>query len=157
METERCSFRRGAAKALLAAAVLLFALGCSNQPEEDTYAVATGVNADVGTIQVRSLLIVSAAESVPGRLLGSLFNFSQEPVEVTITDQDDDVAITVEGGATHQLDSNPAILTSVSDIPGSRVPLTVKAGTDTAELQVPVLDGTLDQYPPYLPTASPSP
>lgn len=116
-----------------------------------------GVNADVGRIEVRSLLIVSAAEAGPGRFLGSLFTSSQEPVEVTIADQDDDVVITVEGGATHQFDSNPAVLASVSDIPGSRVPLTVTAGTHTAELQVPVLDGTLDQNPPYLPTASQSP
>lgn len=66
--------------------------------------------------------------------------------------------ITEEGGATRQLNSiAAAILSSVSDMPCSRVLLTVKAGTDTAELQVPVLDGTLDQYCPYLPAASPSP
>ncbi|PNI07304.1 hypothetical protein CXX84_17145 [Arthrobacter sp. AFG7.2] len=120
------------------------------------YAIANGVDAEVGGIEVRSLLIVSAAESEPGRLLGTLFNRSQEAVEVSLSDADDKVAVVVEGNTNHGFDTNPAILDSVGDIPGSRVTVTISAGAETEELQVPVLDGTLEAYRPYLPSVPPS-
>jgi hypothetical protein len=145
------------AKALTAAVSILFLAACSGAPEEDTYAIANGVNAEVAGIEIRSLLIVSAAESEPGRLLGTLFNRSEEAVEVAISDADDKVAVVVEADTSHGFDTNPAILNSVSDIPGSRVTVTISAGADTEELQVPVLDGTLEAYRPYLPSVPPSP
>ncbi|TLM84707.1 hypothetical protein [Pseudarthrobacter sp. NamE5] len=138
-------------KALAAAVSVLFLAACSGAPEEDTYAIANGVNADIGDVEVRSLLIVSAAESEPGRLLGTLFNKSPEAVEVSIADADDKLAVTVEGGASHGFDTNPAVLNSVEDIPGSRVTVDISVGPEKEELQVPVLDGTLDAYRPYLP------
>ena len=139
------------ARALTAACAALVLAACSGAPEEDTYAIANGVNAEVGGIEVRSLLVVSAAESEPGRVLGTLFNRSQEPVEVTIADPDDKVSVAVKGDSSHEFDTNPAILESVEDIPGSRVTLTISAGPDSQERQVPVLDGTLEAYRPYLP------
>lgn len=145
------------AKALTTAISILFLAACSGAPEEDTYAIANGVNADVDGIEIRSLLIVSAAKSQPGRLLGTLFNQSQESVEVSISDADDKVAVVVEGDTSLGFDTNPAILNSVGDIPGSRVTVTFSAGSETQELRVPVLDGTLEAYRPYLPSVPPSP
>ncbi|WP_146031889.1 hypothetical protein [Arthrobacter sp. AFG7.2] len=147
---------RRAAKALSTALSILFLAACSGAPDEDMYAIANGVDAEVGGIEVRSLLIVSAAESEPGRLLGTLFNRSQEAVEVSLSDADDKVAVVVEGNTNHGFDTNPAILDSVGDIPGSRVTVTISAGAETEELQVPVLDGTLEAYRPYLPSVPPS-
>ncbi|WP_183044501.1 hypothetical protein [Pseudarthrobacter phenanthrenivorans] len=72
-------------------------------------------------------------------------------MEVTIADPDDKVSVAVNGDSSHEFDTNPAILESVEDIPGSRVTLTISAGPDSQELQVPVLDGTLEAYRPYLP------
>lgn len=148
---------RRTARTLTAAVSVLFLAACSGAPEEDTYAIANGVNAEVGGIEIRSLLIVSAAESKPGRLLGTLFNRSQELVEVSIADADDELTVSVEGETSHEFDTNPAILDSIEDIPGSRVTVTISAGPDQEELQVPVLDGTLEAYRPYLPSTSVSP
>ena len=149
--------RRRPARTLTAAVSVLFIAACSGAPEEDTYAIANGVNAEVGGIEIRSLLIVSAAESKPGRLLGTLFNRSPELVEVSIADADDELTVSVEGETNHEFDTNPAILHSVEDIPGSRVTISISAGHDREELQVPVLDGTLEAYRPYLPSTPPSP
>jgi hypothetical protein len=148
---------RRTARTLTAAVSVLFLAACSGAPEEDTYAIANGVNAEVGGIEIRSLLIVSAAESKPGRLLGTLFNRSQELVEVSIADADDELTVSVEGETNHEFDTNPAILDSIEDIPGSRVTVTISAGPDQEELQVPVLDGTLEAYRPYLPSTPASP
>lgn len=145
------------ARALTAAISVLFLAACSGAPEEDTYAIANGVNAEVGDVEIRSLLIVSSAESEPGRLLGTLFNRSQETVQVSFSDADDTLAVSVEGDASHEFDTNRAILNSVEDIPGSRVPVTISVGPDEEQLQVPVLDGTLEAYRPYLPSVPASP
>jgi hypothetical protein len=144
-------------RALTAAVSVLFLAACSGAPEEDTYAIANGTNADIGGIEIRSLLIVSTNESEPGRLLGTLFNHSQETVEISIADADDNVAVSVEGETHYGFDTNPALLSSIEDIPGSLVTLAVSANGDEKELQVPVLDGTLEAYRPYLPTVPATP
>lgn len=69
------------ARTLTAVFSVPFIAGCSGAAEEDTYAIANGVNAEVDGIEIRSLLIVSAAESRPWQLLGTFFNRSPELVE----------------------------------------------------------------------------
>lgn len=137
--------------ALLISVLVLSLAGCYETGPEGSAATAVGVDADVGPMQVRSLLIVSSDEGKPGRLLGMLFNTSDKPTEVTIADEDDRVTITVDGGGEYGFDTNPAVLSTVSEIPGSRVPITVTVASESEELLAPVLDGTLDPYRPYLP------
>lgn len=137
--------------ALMASALVLSLAGCYENGPQGTAATAIGVDADVGPMQVRSLLIVSSGEGKPGRLLGMLFNTSDRPTEVTIADEDDGVTVTVDGGGQYGFDTNPAVLPTVSEIPGSRVPITVTVASESEELLTPVLDGTLEPYRPYLP------
>lgn len=143
--------------AILAAVIALGLAGCAGSPEEDWYAIANGTDAGVGGVEVRSLLIVSSGENRPGRLLGTLFNTTEKPVEVTLSDEDDSVTIQLEAQADYGFDTNPAVFSSISDIPGSRVPVTVSVESSNEELSTPVMDGTLQAYRPYLPTATPSP
>ncbi len=151
-------FPLGTLRVILMAALVATLGGCYNSsPNATTFAVANGVNATVGGVEVRSLLIVSEAKGKPGRLLGTLFNQTQAPVEITLSNGDDRVKVTVPKGAEHRFDENPALFHAISDIPGSRVPVTVRSGADSTTLQVPVLDGTLEPYRPYLPGASSSP
>lgn len=157
MNSPLCPAWKRPVRVLTAAVSVVFLAACSGAPEEDTYAIANGTNADIGGIEIRSLLIVSANESEPGRLLGTLFNHSQETVEISIADADDNVAVSVEGETHYGLDTNPAILSWIEDIPGSLVTLAVSANGDEKELQVPVLDGTLEAYRPYLPTVPATP
>lgn len=137
--------------------VILCLPGCSGAPEEDWYAIANGADTEVGNIEVRSLLLVANEKNEPGRLLGTLFNTSDEPVEVTLSDEDDSVTIRVESQSDLGLDTNPHYFSSVSEIPGSRVPVTITVGTDSTKLDTPVLGGNLPAYRPYLPTGTPSP
>jgi hypothetical protein len=125
---------------------------CYEADTEETAAVANGVDANVGPVQVRSLLIVSSGESEPGRLLGTLSNTSDTPEQVTLADGNDEVAVTVPDGQDYGFDTRPAQFSTVAEIPGSRVPVTVSAGSESVELLVPVFDGTLEPYRPYVPS-----
>lgn len=142
---------------LLTAMIALGLSGCAGPAEEDWYAIANGTDADVGGVEVRSLLIVSSGENRPGRLLGMLFNTTERPVDVTLSDEDDSVTVRLEAQADYGFDTNPAVFSSIPEIPGSRVPVTVSVESANEELSTPVFDGTLQAYRPYLPTATPSP
>jgi hypothetical protein len=143
--------------ACLMGLVLAGLSGCSTaDPDEDWHAIANGVDGDIGGVEVRSLLIVSEDENQPGRFLGTLFNTLSEPVDVVFSDPDDSVTVRVEPQGELGFDTNPLMLSSVSDIPGSRVPVSVTVGSEKEELSTPVLDGTLQAYRPFVPSAGPS-
>ncbi|WP_156642310.1 hypothetical protein [Arthrobacter sp. B6] len=144
-------------KALFAGVIVLCLPGCSEAPEEDWYAIANGADTEVGKVEVRSLILVASAENEAGRLLGTLYNTSDEPLNVTLSDEDDNVTIRVEGQSNLGLDTHAHFFSSVSEIPGSRVPVTITVGPDSTQLDTPVLDGTLQAYRPYVPTSTPSP
>ncbi|WP_247827400.1 hypothetical protein [Arthrobacter antioxidans] len=139
--------RRSAALTVMAAVAMT---GCS-APEESMDAIATGEDGQVGGVELRSMLIVSAEEGGPGRLLGTLDNGSSAAVEVMISDSDDQVAVTVPANGQYPLDTNEEILSTVEAPPGALTEITLATPSETATLDVPVLDGTLDQYEPYLP------
>ena len=52
--------------------------------------------------------------------------------------------------------ADAAILSTAGVIPGGLVPVTIRSGSDSATINVPVVDGTLPEYAKYLPT-TPSP
>lgn len=152
-----CPARRAGATVVMAF-TLGFTAACggsqqdpSAQDSEDLDAVAVGVDGDVGQVDVRSLLIVSTARSEPGRLLGTLSNTAGTEAQVTIADSDEDLPLTVPPNGDITFDTQETLLESVAEPPGARVPLTVTSGSESVELLVPVVDGTLDQYRPYVP------
>ncbi|WP_146067463.1 DUF1573 domain-containing protein [Arthrobacter sp. SX1312] len=144
----RQSLARGSA-ALTVIAVLAVT-GCST-PEETRDAIATGEDGQVGVVKLRSMLVVSAEEGMPGRLLGTLDNESSAAIEVTVSDADDQVEVTVPANGQYPLDTNEEILSTVEEPPGALTEITLTTPSDSVTLDVPVLDGTLDQYEPYLP------
>lgn len=141
---------RKAVPALMMCAMLSLA-GCGGTEEEDLDAIANGEDGQVGVVQLRSMLLVAAGEGQPGRLLGTLVNESSAPVEVTISDPDDQVTVTVPADGQYPLDTNEQILDTVQDRPGALTALSLTTPADSTELKVPVMDGTLDPYKPYLP------
>ena len=124
--------------------------GCS-APEETRDAIANGEDGQVGVVKVRSMLLVSADEGEPGRLLGTLVNESSAPVEVMITDPDNQIVVTVPADGQYPLDTNEEILATVEEPPGALTEITLATPSESTTLDVPVLDGTLDPYEPYLP------
>ncbi|WP_434994721.1 hypothetical protein [Arthrobacter sp. Ld5] len=143
----RSPLRRSIVLTLLTA---LAVTGCS-APEETRDAITTGEDGQVGVVELRSMLLVSADEGEPGRLLGTLVNESSAPVEVTISDPDDQIVVTVPADGRYPLDTNEQILAGVEEPPGALTELSLAAPTETTTLDVPVLDGTLEPYEPYEP------
>lgn len=131
--------------------VPLLTASCSSAGSDNWKAVANGVNGDAVPIEIRSMLIVSTEAGQPGRLPGTLLNDSEDDVDVVISDSDDTISVSVPAKGSHPFDTQPATLDTVADIPGSLVSVSVEAGTDQADLEVPVMDGSLKEYRPYLP------
>jgi hypothetical protein len=140
-----------------AAVGLVFALGgCSlapteEIPPEEKESIAIGANTSVGALEARSLLLVSTEEGAPGRVLGTIFNSTDEDIEVTIADDDDEVAVTVPARGLVALEEDSVLIESVSERPGSFVPLTLTAESADTEILVPVRDGSLEQFEPFVP------
>ena len=160
-----------AQRAVRAAAVLAASLvlsGCTYlnpQTTQDPYVPTDGQAVSLGEVRVASLLIVSEAEGEPGRLVARVVNGTAEEQRVTITGEGLDESVTVPPQATVAIgepgdpDALDVVIDAVSERPGQLVELTIVRegeGGETLEVGVPVLDGSLEQYAPYLPTAEPT-
>lgn len=138
----------------VAASALILVMGltgCSSPAEEDMDAIAVGEDGSVGSVKLLSVLVVSENEGEPARLLGTLDNEGDETLEVTLSDEDDSVTVTVAANDQYPFDTNEAVFDTAGDAPGANTTITVEADGETTELTIPVLDGTLERYQPYLP------
>ncbi|MFH5879970.1 hypothetical protein [Arthrobacter sp. NA-172] len=153
--------------AMTAAAVgigLLSVAGCgyiNPQQTNQQYAPSDGVREDLGSLQLRNMLIVSTDANKPGRVVGAVFNTSSTDATLTISGAGGSQAtIPVKAKSeTYLTDTTEAvILSTTGGQPGSMAPVTIKAGSDSRMVQFPVLDGSLKEYAKYIPaTATPSP
>ncbi len=150
--TPMTSTRRTILGTTASSLLLLSALtSCSSSDDDRTGAIAVGENGSVGSVNLLSVLLVTEAEGEPARLLGTLENETDQSVEVTITDDDDEVVIALEPDEQFSLLHNETILDTADGAPGSNTTITAATSDDTTDLLVPVLDGTLDQYRQYVP------
>jgi len=160
--------RRLGAVAVIGAS-LLGVSACSYiapQQTTHTYAPSDGAQINLGDVELRNILLVTSGRAdQPGRVLGAVFNNSQAPVQVTFRGSDGaQTQVTVNPSEPYYLnESNEAsILSTVAEPAGALEAVTISQdGTSTpksAELKVPVLDGTLEEYKKYVPgPALPSP
>lgn len=142
---------------------LLSVTGCgyiNAQQTSHQYAASDGVKADLGSLQLRNMMIVSTAEDKPGRVIGAVFNQSSSDATLVINGANGaQTSIPVKAKSQTYLneDSDAAILSTSGGKPGSLVTVSISTGSDSAKLQVPVMDGSLVEYQKYLPaSASPS-
>ncbi|HEY9477376.1 MAG TPA: hypothetical protein VIQ26_02990 [Microbacteriaceae bacterium] len=158
---------RGAALALLAAGVLVGTSACTYITPQATMTITDiteGVNATVGAIDVRNALVLSE-DGDTGSFLVNLLNTSDKGVNVRVQYQDADGA-----KMTELVFVNPGKLTSLGGPGGQQL---VFRNMDTAagdllpvfiqydkvpgaQLQVPVLDESIDYFAGLLPSPSPS-
>ena len=162
--------RRVALSVALGAA-LLSATGCgyiNAQQTTHVYSASDGARADLGSLQLRNVLIVSSGTEgasreltadAPGRLIGTVFNTSDKPVSLTFSDAGRTVRLDVpaKGELRLEEESTPVELTESGAIPGGLSPITFTAEGQSQEVGVPVLDGTLPEYRSLLPTQSAAP
>jgi hypothetical protein len=152
--------------AMAAAAIsigLLSVTGCgyiNPQQTNQQYSPSDGVRADLGSLQLRNMLIISTDANKPGRVIGAVFNTSSSDATLTISGAGGSQAtIPVKANSETYLNDTTAAVTlsTTGGAPGSVVPVTIKTGSDSSTVQFPVLDASLKEYAKYVPTASASP
>ncbi len=149
--------RRRARPALLGAQVsgtvaLLVALSsCATGGEDNWNSTAVGDDKSIGALDLRSVLLVTDAEGAPARILGTFENTTSQPIELTISDDDEEIRLTVAEQGSIALDTTETLLRTSGDAPGARTTLVATTAEGSVDLLVPVVDGTLDPYRPYLP------
>lgn len=164
------SRRANPAQYILAVTVAAGALaltGCSAiNPQETKSIVAAvpGVRGQIGQLRVEDLVVVSGGgrgptldPNAPGRLAGTVFNGSPSPTSVSFsTEASSPVQVTVPRNGEVKLGSDQSmpLLGRAGGIPGGMTTVTISAGNATLKLKVPVVDGTLAQYRPLLPSPS---
>ncbi|MGZ4636686.1 hypothetical protein [Oryzihumus sp.] len=140
-------------KVLLASAGLVAAgavalSGCQTQSPIQTqfaYQPADGVGVDLGSIQVRDLVVVSSAQDQPGVLSGVVVNKGGQPVRVTFaTANGGQASVEAAPGKGTRLENStivdPAILPKVATAPGGLLPIEVSTPEGGAQnVKVPVL------------------
>ncbi|WP_400999939.1 hypothetical protein [Agromyces sp. GXQ0307] len=158
------SERRGrtvVARVALAAAVMFPAAGLAGcnvlagdepLPPEELEGIAIGANAELSGIDVRSIVLISRDAGEPGRMLGTLFNRTDSPVEVTFSDEDDSVTVVAPVGELVKFEEQETVIGSVEQRPGSYVTIRVSAEGEDVSMDVPVFDGDLEFYAPFVPS-----
>ncbi|WP_136518457.1 MULTISPECIES: hypothetical protein [Cellulomonas] len=155
--------RRTAAAALaLASAAALAGCSATNQITTiDDYPPSDGVAITVDEVRALNLLVLAEEEGGPGILVGALANNSGEDTSVTLAvegAQAVNVDVPSSGtvlmgaaGAPGRYQTVEVPVAQVSAIPGGLTTLTVSTPAGgSAEVQVPVMDGTLAEYAPLL-------
>ncbi|GLB68781.1 hypothetical protein [Arthrobacter mangrovi] len=148
-----------------AALALLGSAGCSTINDQATtysYAASDGIVANVGPILLRNLMLVAADGDSQARVLGTASNTSDSPVQLTVTGTGGTASVTVpaNGQIRFEQDENETIVDTPGADPGALVNIDVKVNSESTELGVPVLDGALAEYKPFVPgsgSATPAP
>ncbi|WP_373461912.1 hypothetical protein [Arthrobacter sp. V4I6] len=144
---------------------LLSVTGCgyiNPQQTSEQYAASDGTHTDLGPLQLRNMMIISAGEDKPGRVIGAVYNDSDRDVKLTISGvggAQAEILVQKNSYALLNEDSaDEALLSATGAKPGSVLEVSVREdGTNqNARFKVPVLDGTVVDYQQYLPSTAPT-
>lgn len=162
-KTASLKIKRASATLAMAGA-LLAVTGCSYvgitpQATTNIYDASDGVSSalspeDGQRVEMRNLMVISEAEGEPGRLIGTIYNTGDAPQTVTLAlGEGQNVSIDLEPGEVHKLEdeANTLIIDTTTAAPGMVIAAESSIGATTDEFSLPVLDGTLPEYEPYLP------
>ncbi|WP_146065699.1 hypothetical protein [Arthrobacter pityocampae] len=138
--------------------VMLGVSGCSFTSEQSTtteYAPSDGIVKDLGPVLLRNVLIVGNQGESEGRLVGTVFNTTDQPVDLSIRAGGAETIITVEGDGEFRFEEEAGDDTTVGGLmttpPGSLVDVDFGVDGEDATFEVPVLDGTLEEYREFVP------
>lgn len=133
--------------------------GCSLSREIaslDMYAPSDGVQLDIQQLKARNVMFIKGP-SGNAMLIGSFVNSGTEPILATVQTEDANgeliqVAFEVAAGKKYDLgySGNDGIVMSLPANPGSMYSVYLAGNSDPIEMLVPVLDGTLAEYRPFL-------
>lgn len=150
---------------VVAAAVLSLAglTGCMELSEQTTtlqYTPTDGTQADLdGGVKVRNVLLVSEGSGEPATLIASVVNTGTEQATVNFGGDVVNTVVRVDAGETVHVGPEGDEQVEVDSLdahPGELVDVTVDAGGEPQQMDVPVMDGTLQELATLVPTASPT-
>ncbi|MFD1721392.1 hypothetical protein [Amnibacterium endophyticum] len=170
----RLRFAATAAVTALVAGALSGCMFVTPQQTVRTYTPSDGINGQVGDVQIRNVLLLSSEGDV-ATMLGVLSNTGDSPASVTLrystATGTETTRVSVPANGVLSLRPNvdaqaetqvttrarSVRLTDVDLTPGALFPVGFSTGSaDPVSLQVPVLDGSLPEYQPLVPTPSAS-
>ena len=135
--------RRISSAVLALAAVLSLGACATRSPMQTTepYSPADGVPVDLGSVQLRGLVVVSKAKGEAGALVGQVVNNATKPARLTITTPSGSpVQVEAKPGSTTLGTDEQVTIGTVSVVPGSTLRIAVDSDAGgTAEATVPVL------------------
>lgn len=137
--------------------IMLGVSGCSFTAEQFTttpYAPSDGIVKDLGPVLLRNILVVGRDDDTAGRLIGTVFNTSDEPVDLSIRAGGAPTSVTIEGQGQFKFEDeigDDGTLEGLQDIPGSLIEVDFGVAGEVATFEVPVLDGTLEEYRQFVP------
>jgi hypothetical protein len=146
--------------AALAAVLTVLALaGCSLSREVaslDPYSPSDGVQIDLPEIKARNVLFISGGNG-KAVLIGSFINATQNQVTAQIETMDADgklvvTEMVIEAAGKYDLgyNGNDGKELTLTEIPGSMHPIYLRVTGDPTRMLVPILDGTLEEYRPFI-------
>ena len=160
---------RVVASAGLALAAALVLSGCNfitTQATLKPYDASDGVSTTIGDVGILNALVLSE-DGINGNLVFTALNSSGSPVDLTVQYESSgeraDLDLKVDATGTTDFggfnDSDQVFLTDMDTAPGGLLAVYFQYGDQQGrQLMVPVLDGALEQYSPFLPqTPTPTP
>ncbi len=145
---------------VLAAAVALGATGCNLiSPQATTYKydASDGVSGDTGAVAVRNAILIAGKDEGVFNLVFTGVNSTDKTVKLNVQLEVDgakfDQTAEIKPGVNNfgGKDEEKIVFEDVEALVGSIVITYFQAGDDPGvELDVPVLDGTLDEYKPFV-------
>lgn len=147
------------------AATLLATTGCGyiyTQPTTLIYDASDGVSFTMWPkgqrVAVRNIMVISEGKGQPGRVLGTVYNLGETDQTVNFKAGDQNFSIKVPAGKHIKLEdnANQVIMNTVSQQPGELIESVATIGQTEEAFNLPVLDGSLEEYAPYLPNAASS-
>jgi len=139
------------------------------QATTEKYDASDGVSVDIGELDLRNVLVVSE-DGEDGNLIMTVVNNGDDDVELGVQFGEgggDTQTIEIEAGNTVAFGVDtaesedvlePLLLEGIDTQPGGLLSMYFQYGdAQGRQLLVPVLDGSLEQYSPYLPTLTPTP
>ncbi|WP_026533311.1 hypothetical protein [Arthrobacter sp. H41] len=133
-----------------AALATLLVAGCSSADSTEG-AELNGADAQVNVVEMEDLYLVALEEGEPARFLGTLVNQSAFPMDVTLSDADDEVMVTVPADSEFAFAENPTLFESADVTPGTIMTVSIAVGSDDESVEIPVVDGTSEEYRDFAP------
>ena len=159
--TRRTRTPRLVATVAVGLAVTLGATGCSMMAPQATtieYSASDGVNVpESGPLKIRNALIVANEDGTAGNLLAAISNDTDTEQTLVVGIGGRTASVPVPANSVLSLGTAgaaPLLIDGLATKPGSDIDVAFQSGDGAGvEIAIPVLDGTLPYYAPFVPAA----